>query len=418
MAGEVTLETVNGLTKKVYDKSGLKKALPGSAIFQKRIGYEKGTRKVGESYNVPVVLRPPNGFTYSGSEGGVTTLKNPRNMVIKQASITPFELDLREQVAFAALTRAAEEGEGSFAQLSGEILKWMKFSTANRYEAGIVGGQRSLGTVESVTAEGSNVRVVFTAASWAPGFWWAMGEKATFDAFTGTTKNNASGPLVLEQVVAASRAVDFSFTGTLASEIAIGDEIYFEGAYDGTTFNEMPGLITQSINTSGTSLGLNAATYGNWKGNTLNVAGPISYDVVEEALGIVRDRGAAGKLTLALSNKRYGVLAAELKALRVIDSSYNPAKGKTGYSSLAYESREFGEVEIINHPFFKQGEALIVEEDECGRVGSADMLFGIGDTPTWERVQGSTAVETVLMHDQCVIAKMPSHNIVLTGITD
>lgn len=419
MPGEIDLSAVNGLTKKVYDKSGLKQALPGSAIIQKRIGYEKGSRKVGESYNVPVVLRPPNGFTYAGSDGSVRTLKNPRNMVTKQATIIPFELDLREQVAFAALTRAAEEGEGSFAQLAGEVLKWMKFSTANRFEAGIIHGQRGLGVVEAVTDLGGGLAdLTITAATWAPGLWWAMGEKSTYDTFTGTTKNNASGPIVLEGIKAAERKITVSYTGTLAAEVAANDVIYFEGAYDGVTYLEMPGFMAQSANTTGTSLGLSAATFSNWKGNTLNVAGPISFDVMEEALGIVRDRGASGKITAYLSNKRYGALVAELKSLRVIDSSYSPGKGKTGYSAIGYESREFGEVEIVNHPFFKHGEFLLLEEDECGRVGSADMEFGVGGTPTWERVANTNAVETVLMHDQCVIAKMPSHCLVGTGITD
>lgn len=419
MAGEVTLEVVNGLTKKVYDKSGVKQTLPEVAIHTKRIGYDEGSRKVGENYNISVVLRPPNGFTHAGSDGAVRTLKQPRNMVIKQASVTPFEIDLREQVAFAALSRAAEEGEGSFAGLAGEIMKHMKLATANRYEAVMVHGQRGLGIVEAVTdLGGGQADLTITAASWAPGMFWALGEGATFDAFTGTTKNNASGALVLAGIKAAERKLTVTYTGTLASEVAADDVLYFEGAYDGTTFYEMPGLLKQNANTSGTSLGLSASTYSNWKGNTIDVGGPMTFDVLEEALGLVRDRGGAGKLAVFLANKRYGQLVSELKALRVIDSSYNAGKGKTGYSSIAYESRDYGEVEIINHPFYKLGEFQILEEGECGRVGSADMKFGPGGTPVWERVSGSNAVETVLFHDQCVISKMPGHCLVGTGITD
>ncbi len=123
MAGEVTVTAINGIGKKVYDKSGLKNWLPSSSIMQKRASWEKGTRNVGESYSVSVVTRRPNGVTYSGSAGGVNALLAPRNMVIKQALIVPFEMELREQFSWAALSRAASDNsEGAFAQAAGEGL--------------------------------------------------------------------------------------------------------------------------------------------------------------------------------------------------------------------------------------------------------------------------------------------------------
>lgn len=422
MAGEVTVTEVSGIGKKVYDRT-MRKALPASAILQKRIGWDKGTRAIGESYNVSVVLRPPNGFTYAGTAGGVTTLKAPRNMVIKQASIIPFEMELREQFAWAALSRAAKEGEGSFAQLAGTGMWAMKESSSNRLEMAALDGQRPLGEVEAVTDLGGGLAdLTITQATWAPGRWWAIGQKATMDSFTSTTKNNGSGPLITEGLNIADRKVKVSYTGTLGSEVAAGDVLYFEGAWDGTTYNEMPGLIAQARNTTGTSLGLSATTYPNWAGNLYDVAGNISYEVLEDMCSLLRDRGASGTLTAYFSNLALSKLVGELKLLRVIDSSYNPSKGKVGYKAVSFETPEFGEVEIVGHPFMKQSECLIQDEGDIGRVGSSDIDFGlpgVGEdrAPMFERVSGSTAAELILFTDQCVINKEPRKALHGYGIT-
>jgi hypothetical protein len=75
----ITVDGVQGIAKRVYDKSGIQNFLPKASIIQRRVGWEKGTRKVGESYRIPVTLRPPNGFTYAGSAGtSATALKAAR----------------------------------------------------------------------------------------------------------------------------------------------------------------------------------------------------------------------------------------------------------------------------------------------------------------------------------------------------
>lgn len=421
MAGEITVDVVNGIQKRVYDKSGLKNALPGSSIYSKRISWENGTRKEGENYTIGVVMRGPNGFTYSGSAGGVKTLKQARNMVIKPASITPFELDLREQLTWPAISRAASEGEGAFASLTGEVTKAMKFSASNRLEASILHGQRGYGTVEAVTdLGGGSADLTITQATWAPGMWWALGEGSTWDSFTSTTLNNASGPIIVSGIKSASRKITVTYTGTLASEVTAGDVLYPEGAYDGTTHYDMPGLLAQSENLTGTSLSLSAGTYANWKGNTHDVAGVFSWDIAEQCLGELRDRGASGKIAIVAPNLTYGELMSEPRIQRMLDESYSPTKVQIGSKEAEFNSKEYGQVELVNHLFMKQGEVHFICFDDCGRVGSSDLMFGspgADDAPTWERVPNTNASEVVLYSDQCAILKIPSHAMVATGIT-
>jgi hypothetical protein len=217
MANEVTFDEVSGLGKKVYDSSGVADYQPSCAIITQDAPWTDMAR-TGESYSMSVVVSPPNGFTYAGSAGGSNALKAARNMVVKQAEITPFELDLREQVTFAALSRLVGENKSSFANLQTTMQKAMKKSAAIRLECAGLRGQRSLGTVEAVTDLGSSqMDITITAATWAPGLWWALGNNATLDSFTSTTKNNGSGPLILKGITRASRKIKVTHSGTYSA---------------------------------------------------------------------------------------------------------------------------------------------------------------------------------------------------------
>jgi hypothetical protein len=411
MSGEVDVSTASGILKKVYDTE-LGDPRPSSAILQTRIPFAKGKR-IGDTYQIPVALRGPAGFTYVGSGGTVTALKAPRNMVIKQAAVTPFELDLREQIVWTALSRAAEEGPGAVKSLTSEVVLGMKMAARNRLEASILHGQRGYGTVDSVTQNGQDVAVVFTDDTFARGLWWAMGELSTWDFFTSTTKNNASGPAILKAggINAAARTVTFTVSGTASAEIAAGDVVYPEGAWDGTTHAEMPGLLVQAANTTGTSLGLSGGTYSNWQGNYIDVsdAAP-SYGVVEDLLSVVRDRGADGKLYAVCGNQFYSQVVVELAQLKIIVN--DSKKGNQGFSSVSYESPDVGEVELVKHPFMKKAEFLVLPEGNLERVGSSDITMGIpGLGEMVQYVAAYNAGELGLFTDQCVINKRPSHGL-------
>jgi hypothetical protein len=159
----------------------------------------------------------------------------------------------------------------------------------------------------------------------------------------------------------------------------------------------------------------------NWKGNTYDVAGNISFDVLEAMCGQLRDRKATGKISAYFSNRALGVLVNELKALRVIDGSYSASKGKVGHKGVAFETPDIGEVEILGHAFMAQGECLLLNEDDCERVGSSDLTFGIPgtktDAPIFERVQGTNYAECILFTDQATALKTPSKALFGSGIT-
>lgn len=420
MAGEVDVAAAQGILKRVYDPK-LGDLRPKSSILQRKYKFETGN-KVGESYQVGVCVQPPNGFTYLGSSGAVKPLQTPVNSVIRQASIVPFESTLREQVSWAAMSRAAEAGDQAIKALTGELVIAMRNSTANRLEASLLHGQRGYGTVATVTdLGGGSAEIVFTAATWAPGMFQAIGPGSKWDAFTGTTKNNATGPLILSRVDAANLKIVVSYSGTLASEVTAGDIFFPTTANAGAgAFDEMPGLLKQASNTTGDSLGINATTFTNWAGNLVDVGGANpSHGVVEDLLATLRDRGAEGALTVYVSNKMFSALAVELA--QIIQNPYKPEKGSQGFRQLSYFSPDVDEVNIINHPFMKQGELLILPDDYVSRVGSSDITFGIPGMPEGQDlvqyVYGFNAAEMGMWTDQAGINKRPNWSLVATGFT-
>jgi len=415
---EVTVSEAQGMYKRLYDPEVVD-VRPRSAVGQRAIPFNK-RKRLGESYQIPVAVKMPNGFTYAGSSGAAATLNAARNMVIKQASATGYELDLREEITWKAISQAVEDGEGAFGSLVQTVQGAMIGSSSNRLEATLLHGQRGYGTIESVADAGSSqVNVVITAATWSNGLWWACGQGSTWDAFTSTTKNNATGVLVLQAITSSTRTLKFDHSGTFSSEVAAGDVLYPQGAYDGTTHTDAPGLLTQCSNTTGTSLGLSATTYINWGANTYTATGPISHGMIEDAVSRLRDRGAEGRLQVWLSNKRYSTVAMEVASLRMVTDA-SPMQ-KIGVKGITIQSADVGDIEIINNPMMKDGEFLILPVEECERVGSSDItdkLPGLNKGEFFRYVQDKNTCEFGVYSDQAVICKRPNWSMVGTGLTD
>jgi hypothetical protein len=433
MAGEATLTQVNGLAKRVYD-STVHDLRASCSMLTERSKFETGKR-VGESYQVAIALVPPNGFTYAGnaaSATGPTTLKSGRSMVIKQASAVPFELDLREVVLWATYSRLQEQGEGAVAQYYSELMSSMKMAAQTRLEASGYLGQYSggLGTVDTggVTDQGGQVvKVVISTATWRPGLWWALGQGATFDSFTSTTKKNSGGALVLQSVDAVNRAIFLQYTGALGTQVNVADQLFPEGAWDGTTFFDMPGLIAQGSNTTGTSLGISASNstgYMNWKGNTKSISGNFTLDILEDICGELRDRGASSrsKLSAYLANKNFGLVLAEVRAQRIIDSSYNSSEQKVGNGGVTFQSKEVGPIELNPYPLAAWGEVYVQVDPMVVRIGSSDIsptIPGTGGDGGIDLIKpsGTNNFESLIFSDQAFVNKRPNHTYFVTGVT-
>jgi hypothetical protein len=215
MAGENTVSTLNGLFKTVYaDK--LEDLVPDFAILQKRVDFVPGDKQVGAFYAQPVNLSQEAGFSYLGTAGGVSALSAIANGVMKEAQVTPSELNLRAQMSYAALARAATQGERAFRKASAWKIEDMNNSMRKRLEIAMLYGQSGIGTVESINdLGGGSGEIVITAATWAGGI-WAGAEGARLDSFTSTTKNNSTAALQITAVDSDSRKLTVSYSGTFS----------------------------------------------------------------------------------------------------------------------------------------------------------------------------------------------------------
>jgi len=424
MAGEVTFDEVDGLSKKVY-ADVVVNALPEAAILQ-RMYPLASNKRLGDTYQQSVVLDPPNGITYEGSEGDIVNLATPEALTIKQAALPPFATSLRVQSSMAAFSRLQEQGEGVVKSYIAEQMLAMKASIANRVEASLLRGQSptGYGVVESVTGVNADYAdVVFTEASFAPGLFFAFAGKSKWSTWQagGTARLNTDGSIKLLRVDSRARTVRFKITGTVAASFVATDILFPYSARTGAAaYNEAVGLFAQASNTTGTSLGIDAGTYPTWAGNTANVGGNLTYAGLESYCGDLRDRGAEGKIVALVPNRLWGELKAELMTQRILDSSYNPAKGRTGVKSLQFTTADLGDVDLVVHPFLPLGSALLLPEADVQRVGSSDVVFGIpgraGDQ-MWQYVQDKNAAELRCYTDQAILLRAPSHAYALTGIS-
>lgn len=420
MAGENTVASLDGLFKVVYaDK--LLDLIPNFALLQKLVAFSPADKETGDFYAQPVVLAHEAGFTYLGSSGGAGNLKDAQNGVMKEAQVQGSEMNLRARLAAAALTRAAQKGQQAFERLSRWKVEDMNHAFRKRLEIAMFYGQKGIGTVESATdLGGGQANIVITAGTWAGGI-WAGAEGVRLDAFTGTTKNNASGVLTVISVNSDTRTIKVSYTGTLASEVAANDVLYFESANAGSgTFNEMAGL-QAIISNTGTLFGIDASVYSLWAGNVVSSVGQISFAKLQDAVAKAVNKGLMSDVDVFLSPKAWGVLNSDAAALRVFDSSYSVARAENGAQELSFHSQN-GKMTIRAHAMVKDGDAFIVPLEKVLRIGSEDLTFGrpgvdSSEAVYFDRVPNTNLLELQAMCDQAIFVECPAECVFMTGIT-
>lgn len=405
----------------------LEKAQPFHEVLGKRVPFNGKMTRMGRSYLVPVVVQPPNGVTYVGANPTAQNLNAGQPMQIQEAEAFSYELDVMEQTPWAVFERM-KGGETSVQAYLGILMLFLKRTGLTRREASLLLGQNAngWGIVASVVDHTTYATIGFTSDQWRGGLWWAVGPGATFDSFTGTTKNNSTAALVLIGVNPTNKTIDVKYGGTLSSEVAVGDIFFPQGAYDGTTFYDMPGLLVQNSNTSGTSLGLSGATYPNWAGNTFAVGGIFTEDAEEYYLGYLRNRGGEGNMTVYLPEPTWRDRVAQHQGKRMLDSSYTPNRQKSGEQGFDYSTKQYGNVEHELLSFLADSEVLMQIDDNCVVVGSRDTSLGIPSRILGDRadegdnllhVPGTNYGESYCSHDLGVVQRMPSSAAVLTGIT-
>ena len=420
-----TWANAKGAAKRVV--SSLEKAQPFMAPLSQRVKFNSAMKRLGKSFLIPVVTQGPNGVTYIGKDSTATSLKAGRPMQIQEAEAYSYELDVMEQTPWAVFQRQQDAEQAAEAYLS-VLMLFLKRTAQTRKEVSMLLGQYSggLGTVSAVVDHTTYATITITNATWRGGLWWALGPGATLDSFASTTKNTGTGPLVLVGVNPTNKTIDVTYSGTLADECDPGDILVPEGSWDGTTYTDMPGLMAQASNTSGTSLGLSAASYPNWAGNTAAVGGVFNEDAEEFYLGQLRNRGGQGKMTIFMPEPSWRDRVGQHAGKHMYDASYSPNKQVGGEKDFEYATKTYGTVEHELHSFLSDSEILMLVEENCTLIGSRDCRLGIpsrlgsGDQDGEDnllQVPTTNYAESYASHDLAVVERAPSSAMVLTGVT-
>ena len=158
-----TLASLNGFYKQIYGDS-LINLIPESAKFIKDVPFER-RKKLGDFYNVPVVLQAEQGFTYNDGDGTAFALQGALAMGTRNAQVRGAEKVLQSQISYKAAAAATSNKE-AFADATSTLFENMVESMANRLELSSFYGGSSLGNGSGSGASGSSLgAVTFTRSS-------------------------------------------------------------------------------------------------------------------------------------------------------------------------------------------------------------------------------------------------------------
>lgn len=412
MAVSNTPTSLVGDFKDLYKTSGLVNAIPKWSIVQDCFAFEEAEAGLGQYYVFGVTLQKEHGFTYapsSGASSGVQTMNASITGYVGQAQVEGFAIYLRSRLSYDAAAKASKAGKKAFAQAYGAVLKNMKESHQFRLELSLLYGRDGLGTVSTNTSGA----LVLTDATWATGIWGAGMKDCILEAFTtvAASATQHNGDLTISAVDVSAKQV--TVTGT-SSAVVAGDILYFKGARTTTGYNECAGIYRVLTNTS-TLFNISASSYELWKSNSYAVSGNLSLTAIMQAAAIGQSFGLNKAILLAAPEK-FAQLASDEAALRRYVQDVPNAK--RGVKGIMFQMGAV-EVEVLSHPFLKQGHAMMLSEETFHRVGSTDVTFAFpgSQDPMQVHVTDSTAIEMRSMSDQGIYSEKPAESVLLTSIT-
>jgi hypothetical protein len=379
MAAVTVVSQLDGLFKRIY-ADNLKDLIPKNAKLIKRVKFSQ-RKRLGDTYEQPVVLANEHGVTYASAGAGAFTLNTPIAMQTKNARIPSVQMVLRSRMDYEAASKASAggaNGERAFRQATELMVMSMTNSTTHRLECSMLYGETGLGKISvSYNSDSTTTVAYISDLTWAVGI-WAGCENAKIDIYNATSKVNSAALTiskvdpVLKTLTLTGAAADITAVDNSAGSTGSGLDIYWEGSYG----KDMYGLDKQITNT-GSLFGINASTYNLFKGNTYAAAGAITTSKLLKSTTIAIGKGGLNENVIAyVSPTNYAVLNAEIFGKREYDVSYASGVAKAGNETLKLYCQS-GLMEIEPHSMVKDGEAFIGPTSCIKRIGSTDVTLSL-----------------------------------------
>ena len=422
------VSTLNGLFKDRYADS-VQDLVPDHVKLYNDVKFDN-SKKVGESYNEPVILSLESGFTYGGEDGSLFDLNDVKEFKMKNAKIKARELVLRSAISIGALSRSGSDPqaiEKAMDLMVGNMLK----SMYHRLEVQMFYGQEGLGEVKTADVTTSTEKVIeVTDATWAAGIWngTTNAEVEIFDSaltasVIGSGAVRVKGYSLKNKTVTIELVAGGSFASP-ADDIAATDVIYFKGAAaGGAVKNEFLGI--HAIATESTNLfGIANANEPLFQGSIVDVgtdatanSAVLSFAKIEEGISSMVEKGLMEEEVCVYVNpKQWDDLLTEQDAKRVHDSSYSSSKVEAGQKEIVFYGQN-GIIKIVSSTFVKQGFSYILAKKDLKRIGSTEVTFKRPDGEEYlELLEGKHGIEMRCYTDQALFTAKPSSICVLRYI--
>jgi len=402
-----TVSSLNGLFKEVYP-AGLKDLVPNGTKLQKRVPFIKSDKELGKSYNQPVVLAYPNGYTFAAAGAGAFDLNESNTGTMKNASLDGSQILLREQMDYESAAKSAR-GRNAFMDGTKLMFKNMQMSMRKTVESELFYGGIGLAVVSSY----SNPTITVTTASWAPGIWAGLeGRKiSVYDGVTTTPRGSATKILSVD-IEARTITLAADISGTTAA-----DTLYFELANG----SEMNG-VHKILSNSGSLFGVSASTYSLWKSVSHSAASAsLTFSKVRKGIAKAVAKGLDDDLDLFVNPLTWDNLMDDLAALRrIVDKGGKGSSYQIGADEIVFFSQN-GKVMVTPSTYVKEGIAFGLVTEDWKRPGAADVSFntpGSGKDEIFFHLPTKAGFEARCYTDQAIFCEAPGRQILYTNIVN
>lgn len=281
------------------------------------------------------------------------------------------------------------------------------------------------GTAASINgATVSYIDVSIAADEWSQGI-WAMSEGATFDVYTlptagssdsGTRQNSATNTalgnsqtgLILTNINPAVSLTGGTLAGNVTGRVlrfahsdngatgvaacAISRALFYESGGPAVSAGgvisvgrepmgiDMLANVNQAVcytgfgNYGANIYALSASTYSMWGGNRVTGVGNVKLAQLMEYLATIVNYGVMGmRIRAIVPTRLFQQFANDEASLRRYDGEKKQAKN--GFSAIEYDCAGSNVLEVIGHPFQKDGKVNVYVPDEFHRVGPQEISF-------------------------------------------
>lgn len=399
---------LNGLFKQVYaDK--LKNLIPDGVKLLNLLAWEGDETKLGDMFNVPVILGMEHGITFAASTEDAFNLAPAVAGAVKNASVRGYPVLLQGVLGYAAASRSVSS-EGAFEKGSKYLVANMLKSMSKKLEIEMFYGQMGYGTIATGGVAGTAVTV--TTSEWAPGIWaGAQNMPIEIRSADGLTSR---GNFSIQGVDMTNRVLTLDASATSAG-VTDGDVIWHKGAFG----NEFPGVHKILSQTTGALFGIPVQTYNLFQGNQYAAAGALSFPKLSQAAARAVEKGLDTDLHFFVNVRTWSNILSDQAALRRYDGSYSSVETDNGSKSLKFHSQN-GTLIIEPSIYVKEGYAYGLAIEDWKRVGSADMTFKVPGSGEdfFRHLETQAGYQLRLWSDQSLFSSAPGRSVIVTGIVN